>query len=798
MSSTRPANTAPTAAPTPAHKPEILAPAGDEQTFLAALAAGADAVYAGLKHFSARMQAANFSTSQLGRLVELARGKGVRTYVAMNTLVKPGEEQQAGRLIDRLERNVHPDALICQDLAMVRLAREVGFSGEVHLSTLANVSHPAPLPWLRESLGISRVIIPRELNVDEVRTFNDACPEGMSLEYFVHGARCYGVSGRCLWSSLLGGKSGLRGRCVQPCRRKYDYKGHTGRYFSCLDVSLDLLAPALLDMPKVVSWKIEGRKKGPHYVYYTVSAYKLLRDSVGTPDANRAKKTATSLLEQALSRPTSRANFLPQRPHPAVEPFKASGSGLFIGRTTKPDHSGGPGKFSVSPRDPLLAGDLLRIGYEDDPWHMTFPVRRAVPKGGRLTITPPRPDQVAKKGRAPFKKGKPVPKQKKGGMARVMLPRGGTPVFLIDRREKGLVRELDRMREGLAAVPEKESGPSNFSPKLPPKGALQKGALPASSKPVRMQVHRAMPPGKRSGEQGLWVSERAVTRLNPSGRKKVTWWLPPVVWPSEERALVRHVDMLREAGVDRFVLNAPWQRALFAGTPLPDLWAGPFCNVASWSMLAELADLGFVGAFAAMELTRDEVLALPQRSPIKLGIVTSGWVPFCLSRFGEVTAKSGKASAKEYADDWDQRSGDYGGRGERGDQKGGKNSKGRGDRSGGGYRGKKVHHGKSGHAGKSGHQGSKGKSFGRGGRQTTSAAIHAGELLTSPREEPLFALTHGQTAWVYPNWTLDLSSHETELATAGYSVFVTLNEPTPKHLPAPEKTTSFNWDMELL
>ena len=184
---------------------------------------------------------------------------------------------------------------------MLTLAKQVGFTGEIHLSTLANVSHPAGLE-IAKKLGAHRVVVPRELNLDEVKAMAEACPKGLDLEIFVHGALCHCVSGRCYWSSYLGGKSGLRGRCVQPCRRLYrQEKENPARLFSCTDLSLDLLTKPLLEMPKVAAWKIEGRKKGPHYVFYTVKAYQILRDN---PKDAKAKKMAMDLLEQALGRPT--------------------------------------------------------------------------------------------------------------------------------------------------------------------------------------------------------------------------------------------------------------------------------------------------------------------------------------------------------------------------------------------------------------------------------------------------------------------------------------------------------------
>mgnify|MGYP000597182689 CR=1 FL=1 len=284
-------------------KPEILAPAGDTQSFLAAMAAGADAVYLGLKHFSARMQADNFGSAELSRMVELANENGRRVYVAFNTLVKPDDVPAAGRLIARLARDVKPHGLIIQDPGVLALARQAGYEGGLFLSTLANLTHPASLLAAKE-LGADRVILPRELSIDEVKQISAACPEGLDLEMFIHGALCWCVSGRCYWSSYMGGKSGLRGRCVQPCRRVYKQRNHSGRFFSCLDLSLDVLAKTITDIPHLSCWKIEGRKKGPHYVYHVVTAYKMLRDN---PDDPQARKDAEKILEMALGRPSTRA-----------------------------------------------------------------------------------------------------------------------------------------------------------------------------------------------------------------------------------------------------------------------------------------------------------------------------------------------------------------------------------------------------------------------------------------------------------------------------------------------------------
>jgi len=578
------------------HRPEIMAPAGDRLSFLAGVAAGADAIYLGLKHFSARMQAKNFGLGELASLTQYAHAKGVRVYVAMNVLLKPDDARAAGSLMDKLTRTVAPDALIVQDLGIMPLARQAGFTGGLYVSTLANATHPAALA-VAKRLGASRVVLPRELNLDEVRLMAEACPEGLDLEIFVHGALCHCVSGRCWWSSFLGGKSGLRGRCVQPCRRLYRQGGPKGkpeRLFSCQDLSLDVLTKPLLDIPQVGAWKIEGRKKGPHYVYYIVTAYRLLRDE---PDSAEARRTAFSLIEQALGRPGTHGVFLPQRPFPPVRPDKETASGLLAGQVRREPG----GRAYIQTREPLLPGDLLRIGCEDDPWHQTIPLRRSVPKGGRLDLRPEGP--------------------------RTSGPPSKAPVFLIDRREPELSRILADMEKELRAVaepPEREA--SGFAV------ATYAGAKPA--KRVDMQVYRAMPRGGRGKgvETAVWLERSALLDVPRPVTRQVWWWLPPVIWPSEEERYRRLAAEARERGARNFVLNAPWQVDLFDGREGITLAAGPFCNLASAQAAAVVAELGFSAAFVSPELSGEELLALPRQSPIPLGIVVGGFWPLGVTR----------------------------------------------------------------------------------------------------------------------------------------------------------------------
>jgi putative protease len=569
--------------------PEILAPAGNKASFLAAVAAGADAVYCGLKLFSARMEAKNFTIEEFTALVALAHEKGVKVFVAVNSLLKPDDLMRAGQFLDLLQRWVKPDAIIIQDLGMMSLIKQTGFSGEIHLSTLANASFPTALQVIQQHLQVDRVVLPRELNVDELRSLSRACPPNLDLEVFIHGALCYGVSGRCYWSSYMGGKSGLRGRCVQPCRRRYTQTGQTHRYFSCQDLSVDVLAKVLLSIPKVRTWKIEGRKKGPHYVYYTVSAYRMLRDH---HHDSKMKKDALHLLARALGRTGTHYLFLPQRPQDPVKLHNQTGSGLLVGRVKGPRQN----SYFIT-REELFPGDVLRIGYEDETGHNIKRIGRSVPKGGRLYISPPSKKAVAK----------------------------GAPVFLTDRREKHLEDMISELDDQLDRNQRSSGRVSSFVPLLP-------AGIPKDSRMVDLPVYRTLPGSNPPGRFGLWLSGGIIKKLSEKIVSRIIWWLTPVIWPENENAVNELVQLAIKKGCRHFVLNAPWQIAFFKKQKGFKLWAGPFCNLANPLAIESAGAMGFNGAVVSPELGAEDYLQLPRHSPIPLGIVIAGNWPLCVAR----------------------------------------------------------------------------------------------------------------------------------------------------------------------
>jgi putative protease len=566
--------------------PMILAPAGNTNSFLAAIAAGADAIYCGLKIFSARMEADNFSIEELSRLSILAQSKNVKLYIAFNSTIKESEQEKVFNILTKLCRFVRFDALIVQDLAMISLAKKAGFKKEFHLSTLANCTFPIGVE-AAEKIGFTRLVLPREFNIDEIKQMADKASDQMELEVFIHGALCYSISGRCYWSSWFGGKSALRGRCVQPCRRIYEQKGQKKRLFSCMDFSADVLVKVLKQIPKVTTWKIEGRKKSPHYVYYTVKAYRLLRDE---PEK---KKEALAYLDYAMGRQFSHYNLLPQRVQNPLEHESETGSGLFLGRIKNP-----PAPYFIS-REELFIGDLLRIGYEEDTFHDIQKVTRAVPKKGKFYLS-------KKSG----------PKVKKG-----------TPAFIIDRRGPELASLVSSLESELAKMEKIQIRPVSNESFIAPKPGRQ---VRPPKKAIELSVSRGKMPSARNHEDiGLWISANAYG-TKPSGRNWL--WLDPLLFPGEESICRNYVDNAIKKGAKNFVLNAFWQIGLFKSPKSLNIWAGPFCNITNSLTVNLMKTHGFSGAIVSPELDKETFLSLPKTSDLPLGVVVHANWPLAISR----------------------------------------------------------------------------------------------------------------------------------------------------------------------
>lgn len=285
------------------NSPELLAPAGSWEALVAAVQNGADAVYMGGTKFSARRLAENFDNHALRRAIEYAHLYGVRIYIAVNILIKERELEELKAYLKELEE-YKVDGVIIQDLGAARLIAQ-NYSGlSLHASTQMTV-HQLEGMQVLEEMGFDRVVPARELTLEELKSMS--LNSSLELETFIHGALCVSYSGQCLMSSMLGGRSGNRGMCAQPCRLAYTLdkhnkqSGQTAYHISMKDIStLDFLDKILAS--GVTSFKIEGRMKRAEYVAIVTREYRKALDSILETGRYKPDRKAKQELEQIFNR----------------------------------------------------------------------------------------------------------------------------------------------------------------------------------------------------------------------------------------------------------------------------------------------------------------------------------------------------------------------------------------------------------------------------------------------------------------------------------------------------------------
>lgn len=344
--------------------PELLAPAGGLDQMLAAIAAGADAIYAGLGGFNARVSAHGFTDDEFLRGCAVAHAHGVRVYVTLNVFVFDDE------LADAVALGAHAhelgaDALIVADAGLACALREAIPGVEIHLSTQAGVHSEGAVRLAADELGVERVTTARELTVDEIASL---CATGVPIEVFCHGAICIGYSGACEFSALRRARSAMRGDCTQPCRLAYDLVDEAGE--SVVAVEGDrLLCPrdylGIAHLPELIgagvaSLKIEGRMKNPDYVFNVVRVWRraldMLRDGAWDP-------AAVSALERELGRSFNRGftdAYLRGRSGAELMSFeRAINQGVRVGHLVTVGHE----DVTVELDAAVAAGDMLEIRF---------------------------------------------------------------------------------------------------------------------------------------------------------------------------------------------------------------------------------------------------------------------------------------------------------------------------------------------------------------------------------------------------------------------------------------------------
>lgn len=344
--------------------PELLAPAGGLDQMLAAIAAGADAIYAGLGGFNARVSAHGFTDNEFARGCAVAHAHGVRVYVTLNVFVFDDELSDAV-VLGAHALELGADALIVADAGLACALRAAIPGVEIHLSTQAGVHSEGAVRLAADELGVERVTTARELTVDEIAAL---CATGVPIEVFCHGAICIGYSGACEFSALRRGRSAMRGDCTQPCRLSYDLVDEAGQSVAAVEGDR-LLCPrdylGIAHLPELVdagvaSLKIEGRMKNPDYVFNVVRVWRraldMLCDGAWDPDA-------VEELERELGRSFNRGftdAYLRGRSGAELMSFeRAINQGVRVGRLVAVGHE----EVTVELDAAVAAGDTLEIRF---------------------------------------------------------------------------------------------------------------------------------------------------------------------------------------------------------------------------------------------------------------------------------------------------------------------------------------------------------------------------------------------------------------------------------------------------
>ncbi|MGI6537981.1 MAG: DUF3656 domain-containing U32 family peptidase [Caldicoprobacterales bacterium] len=343
--------------------PELLSPAGSWEALTAAVQNGADAVYMGGTKFNARRQADNFDKNALKRAVEYAHLYGVRVYITLNILLKEKELGEMKEFVKELEE-LSVDGVIVQDLGAARYVARNHPRLSLHASTQMTI-HQAEGAKVLEELGFDRVIPARELTLEELKHLSDNT--SLELETFIHGALCVSYSGQCLMSSFIGGRSGNRGMCAQPCRLSYilnKQKGDAGRFSYHLSLK-DLSTLEFLDeilKAGVTGLKIEGRMKRAEYVAVVTRKYRKALDSIIKTGSYKPDPAAIKELEQIFNRGSFTKGYYYGTDHKNLYAGeKPSNWGIYLGRVTRWEK----GMVWVSLEEDVETGDGVEFWTDD-------------------------------------------------------------------------------------------------------------------------------------------------------------------------------------------------------------------------------------------------------------------------------------------------------------------------------------------------------------------------------------------------------------------------------------------------
>ncbi|MCL2184934.1 MAG: U32 family peptidase [Treponema sp.] len=591
---------------------ELLAPAGSPEALDAAIGEGADAVYLGLKDFNARLRSTNFTYAQFESALRSLHKMGKKVYVTVNTVFEQREADRMYQLLKYLA-NQGPDAVIVQDFGVIAMARAEFPSLKLHASTQMNIASARGANALSRH-GVSRVVLARELSLEELRSIK--AETNLELEVFVHGALCICVSGLCLFSSFLGGKSANRGMCTQACRRLYhkvnrsggsrEEENEKGYYFSPNDLQLLDKVPELF-AAGIKALKIEGRMKSASYVGAVVSAYRLVADAVmngGEDQIQQSIEQGRGILRNDFARPKTQylfnsglSCFAQQNNSDWLNPEQDGGTGISLGTINKIKGTGDERLALISPPRGLTisARDSVRIHRSDDSGRSSYKLTFAEKRDGGFWISAPESTQCEL----------------------------GDHVYLIQTKEmsKRYAQIITQVSGGKGPGREKAPIPKIELPKREEAGRKSKkveifpeGLYVAVSKPEDLYIVQSARPQKVmlnlsvKNAKYLLADNKPPLPFKPS---EIILTLDPffpqaiansvcanpvsansVSANYENEAMAEEIKLLSEKGYYQYIVNNPGHFSMFRDIDKARLIAGPWLYMFNSWALSFVASLG--------------------------------------------------------------------------------------------------------------------------------------------------------------------------------------------------------------
>ena len=590
---------------------ELLAPAGSPEAVAAAVQNGADAVYLGFGDFNARRSAKNFTQEEAAAAVSYCHLRGSKVYLTLNTLLTDRELPAAARLaVQASEMGV--DAVLVQDLGVLRMLKQAAPDLEVHASTQMTV-HSLDGVLRCADLGLKRVVLSRELSRDQIASICAHSP--VEIEVFVHGALCMCYSGQCFFSSVVGGRSGNRGMCAQPCRLPYGWGNKANEYpLSLKDMSL---AGHLRELDKlgVTCVKLEGRMKRPEYVAIVAGVY-----SRAIREGREPTQEELEQLRQAFSRDGFTDGYFMGEKTPlmfGVRREEPEPKELFALARSTYQGEGENRKTPVEMFARIRAGQPAQVAAQDTFGHMAA-VEGPVPEAAvRVPLTPEKiRDQLSRTGGTPFV-CRQVMAQVEEGLS--------LPLSALNSLRRQVLEELGKAR--LAPV-SRQTG--EFRPGVRYENTKHPPAVTVSvrlAKQVSPELLKRKP-ALLYLPAGEGAAHPETVRLAQKYGVEVAALLPRVCWDSERKILDEQLCRMRELGVTQALAGnlGPARQAQGLGFSLrADYGLGVYNS----QTLKELKRLGFLSATASFELKLAQIRDLSKSIPLEL--IGYGRLPLMLT-----------------------------------------------------------------------------------------------------------------------------------------------------------------------